>query len=385
MRDGLTRNKGKHTGIHRKLQLQLQLLQLQRTVSKVPQHDMLLVMGDVNAKVGAGNDNCDRAVGRHGCGVRNNNGQRLVDFCLENNCVVGGTIFPHKSIHKLTWRSPDGITTNQIDHILIKGKWRRSLRDVRVCRGADANSDHYLVTANITLKLRKIKQQGQRQRQLDIRKLKSQNINKEFVLELKNRFCVLGAQADSTDKAPDINTKWETIRNTYVGAATKILGYREKKNKDWLTPGTWQKIEQRKQLKAKMLNTKSLRLQKQAQESYKIKDKEVKRSARNNKWAFVERLACKTEEAARKGDMVAVYKITKQLCGKNTSHSAPVKDKDGNTLLQRQNRLPDGRSTSVTSSAALIQKILLIPHLQIAFSTLIPAPQLRQRSEVPSK
>ncbi|XP_078141751.1 uncharacterized protein LOC139917505 [Centroberyx gerrardi] len=210
--------------------------ELQRTVSKVPQHDMLLIIGDMNAKVGADNDNCDRAIGSHGCGVRNNNGERLVDFCLENNCVVGGTIFPHKNIHKLTWRSPDGLTTNQINHILINGKWRRSPQDVRVCRGADANSDHYLVTANIRLKLRKVKQQGQRRRQLDIGKLKCQNISKEFVLELRNRFGALGALADSTDEDPDIYTKWETIKNTYVETATKIQGHREKKNKEWLTP-----------------------------------------------------------------------------------------------------------------------------------------------------
>ncbi|KAJ8372602.1 hypothetical protein AAFF_G00281090 [Aldrovandia affinis] len=95
----------------------------------------------------------------------------------------------------------------------------------------DRPSDHYLVMANIKLKLRKVQQQGQQGRQLDIGKLKCQNIDKEFVLELRNRFGALGALADSTDEDPDIHTKWETIKNTYVEAATKILGYRDKKNK----------------------------------------------------------------------------------------------------------------------------------------------------------
>ena len=96
--------------------------ELQQAVSKVPQHDMLLIMGDMNAKVGADNTDCDRAMGKHGCGVMNDNGERLIGFCLENNCVIGGTIFPHRNIHKLTWKSPDGSTVNQIDHILINGK-----------------------------------------------------------------------------------------------------------------------------------------------------------------------------------------------------------------------------------------------------------------------
>lgn len=87
--------------------------ELHLAVSKVPQHDLLLIMGDINAKVGNDNTNCERAMGRHGCGVMNDNGEGLVDFCLNNNCVIGGTIFPHKTIHKLTWKSPDGSTINQ--------------------------------------------------------------------------------------------------------------------------------------------------------------------------------------------------------------------------------------------------------------------------------
>ena len=92
------------------------------------------------------------------------NGEKFVNFCLNNNCVIGGTIFQHKEIHKLTWKSPDGLTVNQIDHVVIKNKWRRSLKDVHTCRGADAGSDHYLVVSRLKLCLRKAPIKHDRQR-----------------------------------------------------------------------------------------------------------------------------------------------------------------------------------------------------------------------------
>ena len=58
-------------------------------------------------------------------------------------------MFQHKQIHKTTWTSPDGRTENQIHHITIERKWRRSLLDVRVKQGADAGSDHHLVVADL--------------------------------------------------------------------------------------------------------------------------------------------------------------------------------------------------------------------------------------------
>ena len=50
------------------------LSQLQMLVSNVPDHDFLLLSGDMNAKVGTNNSNNERAMGKHGCGERNNNG-----------------------------------------------------------------------------------------------------------------------------------------------------------------------------------------------------------------------------------------------------------------------------------------------------------------------
>ena len=58
-------------------------------------------MGDMNAKVGSDNTTCEQAMGTHGCSMVNDNGERLINFCMTNNTVIGGTIFEHKNIHKL--------------------------------------------------------------------------------------------------------------------------------------------------------------------------------------------------------------------------------------------------------------------------------------------
>ena len=74
-------------------------------------------------------------------------------FFQTQNIVIGDSIFPKKDIHKLTWTSPNGVTKNQIDHITIDRRFRRSLKDVKVRGGADVDSYHELVAANIQLKL----------------------------------------------------------------------------------------------------------------------------------------------------------------------------------------------------------------------------------------
>lgn len=71
-------------------------------------------------------------------------------------------MFQHKNIHRATWVSADHITANQIDHICIGRKFRHSLLDVRVRRGADAGSDHHLLTATIKLKLKALKHRERR-------------------------------------------------------------------------------------------------------------------------------------------------------------------------------------------------------------------------------
>ena len=56
---------------------------------------------------------------------------------------------PHRNIRKYSWTSPDRKTNDQIDHMLIDRRWHLSILDVRSVRGADCDTDHYLVVANL--------------------------------------------------------------------------------------------------------------------------------------------------------------------------------------------------------------------------------------------
>ena len=110
--------------------------QLQDTVSSCNRNDMIVVMGDLNAKVRNNNTKREEVMGKFGVSVTNDNGEMLCDFSSVNGSIKTRTIFLHKDIHKLTWRSPDGRTVNQIEHVLVNGNIRTSISDTRVMTGA---------------------------------------------------------------------------------------------------------------------------------------------------------------------------------------------------------------------------------------------------------
>ena len=91
----------------------------------------------------------------------------------------------------ILWTSRNGWDQSQIDHLMVKSMWRRSLLDVKVRRGADVGSDHHLVTARVRLKLRAAGPKKQINPRYDISGLQDPRINSAFVLQLRNSFQTL--------------------------------------------------------------------------------------------------------------------------------------------------------------------------------------------------
>ena len=89
---------------------------LQNLLELTPKKDVLFIIGDKNAKVGS--QETSGVTGKFGLGMRNEAGQRLIEFCQENALVIANTLFQQHKRRLCTSTSPDGQHQNQIDYIL---------------------------------------------------------------------------------------------------------------------------------------------------------------------------------------------------------------------------------------------------------------------------
>ena len=79
---------------------------LQDLLERCPKKDVLFIIGDWNAKVGS--QETPGVTGKFGLGIRNEAGQRLIEFCQKNPLVIANTLFQQHNRKLYTWISPDG-------------------------------------------------------------------------------------------------------------------------------------------------------------------------------------------------------------------------------------------------------------------------------------
>ena len=79
---------------------------LQDLLELTPKKDVLLIIGDWNAKVGS--QETPGVTGKFGLGAWNEAWQRLLEFCQENALVIANTLLQQHKRRLYTWTSPDG-------------------------------------------------------------------------------------------------------------------------------------------------------------------------------------------------------------------------------------------------------------------------------------
>ena len=175
---------------------------LRSAIGEVPAHHLLMVVGDLNAHLSRLNEEDS---GWYWHRVSNRNGSLLRDTLLEGNLEATNHRFQKRPGKLWTHLSDGTLSKSQIDYILIRKKWRNSVKDTVVSNSFNSlGSDHRLVVSAVKLSLRKC-QNAPRVLRYDYRLLKE---NKElqalYSVEVKNRFSMLLEEESREQNDPTI-------------------------------------------------------------------------------------------------------------------------------------------------------------------------------------
>jgi hypothetical protein len=139
--------------------------------------------------------------------------------------VIGGTVFPHRKVHLATWRSPDGTTNNQIYHILIDARHKDNMMDVRTYRGANVDSDHYLVITRIRAKISRSKYIPNKEKTVryNISNLKQTEVKKEYEQKIKDLCQKVGEGVTVEDEWTNFETILKTAAEESIGKVKRDI------------------------------------------------------------------------------------------------------------------------------------------------------------------
>ncbi|CAF3960540.1 unnamed protein product [Rotaria magnacalcarata] len=286
---------------------------LQATIDKTHKSDMIMIMGDFNARVGVEQANtAGGTVGNHTIDKQNQNGRRFVDFCLFNSFIITNTFFPHKAVHQGTWMHPKTKQWHMLDYVLVNRKFRSNVQDVRAHRGATGGigTDHHLLRAKIRLHL------------------KCPNENKSIRRD---------------NKTLSVNEKFTNFVNSVLERGRHYFGNNKsihKGGKEWFTPELKEIVDKKAKAYADWQLHRSTTNENKYRNRYRTLAKIVQKKVYAKQHEYWEELSIDIENAVKVHDPTTAFQIIRRLRGSRQSiNHIPVQDKNGLTLTNSKDQL----------------------------------------------
>ena len=205
---------------------------LQDTLDGVSEQDLLLIVGDLNARVGStewggSSVSWPGVRGVHGAGKVNEAGAELLSFCALNELTIMNTHFKKNNIHKFTWQHPGSKQWHCIDYIIVRQKQRRLCRDVGVVRCADCWTDHKLLCARISIKVPRKPSASKIISRFAVYSLKDSKVREKY-----SNVALKEVSHDWNQEASG-ERKWKAIKVGMCMAAEAVLGQEMRRQPDW--------------------------------------------------------------------------------------------------------------------------------------------------------
>ena len=180
----------------------------------IPAHNMVLIGGDFNAKLGTD----DIPFSFHDS--TNRNGTYLLDLANSFDLVVSNTKFRKPRRKLWTFRYPNS-TKAQLDYILVRKKWVNSVQNVEAYNTFDTvGSDHRVITAKVRLRLRAPKKMTNATRSLNFKALCSNNdLQRKYAIKVTNFFDPLTQEGNTLT----FQEKYDLLQSSCIKAAEEVL------------------------------------------------------------------------------------------------------------------------------------------------------------------
>ncbi|XP_029348267.1 craniofacial development protein 2-like [Acyrthosiphon pisum] len=200
--------------------------------------------------------------------ITSENGLRLIDFASGGGLVMKSTMFPRKDIYKGTWKAPNGRYTNHIDHVMINTRFKNCIQEVKTVRGADCDSDHYLVKGKLNVKLKKLGvRKGTMVDRYEVSKFKDKTVCDLFKQRTNEAMSNLHINQLDT-----IDGKWKAIKETLKVVTDTTIGKQKKVKKPWFNTPCEEALNRRKEARLLWINDPTNR---EKESTYKERQKEA--------------------------------------------------------------------------------------------------------------
>ena len=195
---------------------------LQNIVDKYNARYELLLIGDMNARVG--NIKIPNVIGSCGENIKNSNGEKLREFAAFNELYISNTFKKKKDIHKFTWTARG--YRSIIDYVIGNKKIAKYIENTTVKRSCDINSDHFLVLSRIMFPTRWRKEKS------SIPKRNNEEVFKIYLLEnesVRNLYqSRINTYLQMYTTSENIEKEWQNIQEIMKKAANEAIGTRKK-------------------------------------------------------------------------------------------------------------------------------------------------------------
>ena len=116
----------------------------------LPDKEIFIPCGDWNGHVGREAAGYEGVHGGSGYGERNADGDRVLEFAVANDFVIGNTFFVKRDSHLITYQS--GNAKTQIDFILLRKRNLKMAKNIKVIPSEECVPQHKLLICELRLK-----------------------------------------------------------------------------------------------------------------------------------------------------------------------------------------------------------------------------------------